>query len=297
VETQNGISPSCIALPIGHWHTVLEFLTHRFAHINPTEWIERFQSGNVLNAQGQAIFSDTPYLPYQKIYYYRHLAHENPIPFEAKILYQDDHLVVADKPHFLPVTPAGQYVKETLLARLKHQLGLTELAPMHRLDKDTAGLVLFSTKATDRHHFHALFRRHAIHKCYEAIAPWRGDICLPLRFSCHMREGQKFMQMEEVVGAPTNSQTDIAVLEIRGALAKYQLCPTTGQKHQLRLHMALLKIPLLGDRIYPKLMPMPEQNCEPSYLEPLQLIAKSIKFICPITNKTHFFQSSRQLIF
>jgi tRNA pseudouridine32 synthase / 23S rRNA pseudouridine746 synthase len=297
LNTQNGISPSCVALPLGPWSTVLEFLIQRFAHIAPDTWLARTQAGHVLNAQGSSISIDTPYLAHQKIYYFRHLEQEKKIPFAAKILYQDEHLVVADKPHFLPVTPAGQYVQETLLVRLKKQLGLTELSPVHRLDKDTAGLVLFSTQATERHLYHALFRQRAILKCYEAIAPLREKIDLPKEFFCHMKQGQNFMQMQEVTGIAPNSQTYIDTLEVRGTLAKYLLQPITGRKHQLRLHMALMQIPILGDLIYPKLKPAAKQSDTPDYSEPLQLLAKSIEFTCPITGARHRFQSQHKLMF
>jgi tRNA pseudouridine32 synthase / 23S rRNA pseudouridine746 synthase len=291
--TKNGVSPSCIALPQGPWATVFEFLTQRFPHIGANEWLERMAHGEVLNDHGQAVNAKTAYAPYQKIHYYRHMVQEPRIPFDEVVLYQDEHLVVADKPHFLPVTPAGRYVQETLLVRLKRKLGLPQLAPIHRLDRDTAGVVVFSVNAAERHYYHALFRERCVQKKYEAIASWQPVLAWPMTFSCRMRESAFFMQMTQVSGE-ANSETHIDLLETRGELARYLLCPTTGQKHQLRLHMALLNRPILGDRIYPVLQP---QEVTPDYSQPLRLLAKSIEFVCPLTQQKHAFLSQKVLLF
>ncbi|MGZ3242100.1 MAG: pseudouridine synthase, partial [Burkholderiaceae bacterium] len=139
--TKNGVSPSCIALPKGEWRTVTDFLTHQFPHIPKAEWLARMARGDVLDAQGIAVVPEQPYRAYSKLYYYRSLPSELHIPFEETVLYQDEYLVVADKPHFLPVTPAGRYLQETLLVRLKQKLNIDTLTPMHRIDRETAGLV------------------------------------------------------------------------------------------------------------------------------------------------------------
>ncbi len=143
--SKDGVGPSCVALPPGSWPTILDFLEQRFPNVAHAEWLARMQRGEVLDADGAPLAPEAPYRPHAKIYYYRSLPAEPRIPFEATVLYQDDYLVVADKPHFLPVTPAGRYVQETLLVRLKRQLGIDTLAPMHRLDRETAGLVLFTS--------------------------------------------------------------------------------------------------------------------------------------------------------
>ncbi len=290
---RDGVGASCIALPQGQWATVFEFLTQRFPHIEANEWLERMACGAVLDAQGQVVKKDTAYMPHRKIHYYRHVSQEPRIPFDEVVLYQDEHLVVADKPHFLPVTPAGRYVQETLLVRLKRKLHLPNLTPIHRLDRDTAGLVLFSVRACEREPYHALFREQHVVKKYEAIAPYQPILTWPMTFFCRMQESSAFMQMKQVEGEP-NSQTHIDLLETRGGLGRYGLCPTTGQKHQLRLHMALLNRPIFGDRIYPILEP---QEALPNYDHPLRLLAKSLEFICPITKRKHAFLSQRTLEF
>ena len=177
---RDGVGASCVALPPGTWPTILDFLAQRFPNVARAEWSARMLRGDVLDAHGDRIAPDSAYRPHAKIHYYRSLPAETPIPFAATVLYQDDYLVVADKPHFLPVTPAGRYLQETLLVRLKRQLGIDTLAPMHRLDRETAGLVLFTIRPETRDRYQALFRERAVVKRYQAIAPWRPDLSLPL---------------------------------------------------------------------------------------------------------------------
>ena len=280
--------------PPGPWTTAFDFLSTRFPRIPAIEWQQRLAQGDVLDAHGTALRSDSPYLAGQHWHYFRAVAVEPPIPFEAAVLWQDDHLLVADKPHFLPVVPSGHYLQETLLVRLKNQLDLPDLAPLHRLDRDTAGLVLFSKKPATRGAYHSLFRDHAMRKTYEAVAPWNPALPWPIHRATRIQPSAHFMQQAEVevgVGSPVNAITDIAPVEIGTRLARYALSPVTGQRHQLRVHMASLGLPLIGDGIYPHLTP--EGTAD--YTRPLQLLAKSIAFTDPLTGQPRQFDSQRAL--
>ena len=214
------------------------------------------------------------------------------------MLYRDQYIVVVDKPHFLPVIPSGRYLQETLLVRLKRSLGIDTLAPVHRIDRDTAGLVLFTLQPATRGAYHALFREHRVCKRYEAIAAMHPDLILPLtRRSRLVQSAASFMQMIECEGAP-NAETRIDLLESRDGLARYRLQPLTGQKHQLRVHLAALGIPILNDRIYPHLTPEATGDAvtmEHRYREPLQLLAQSLAFIDPFTGLSREFQSEQRL--
>lgn len=290
LPTRHGISPSCVWLPKESHLTLLDFLSTRFHEISRTTWITRLEQGLVLNQQGVAFQLNSPYIADQHIYYYRNIENEVRIPFEETILYQDENLLVADKPHFLPVIPSGKYVQETLLVRLKNKLGLDDLAPIHRIDRETAGLVLFSINLATRDAYQTLFRERTIHKTYQAIAPINNNLTLPMTYQSRMVKGEPFFRMKETMGE-ANSETRLDILEAHGNFAKYQLSPITGKQHQLRVHLAALGIPIVYDPFYPELTEWKE-----NYDKPLQLLAQQVRFIDPITGKNHYFTSERMLL-
>jgi tRNA pseudouridine32 synthase/23S rRNA pseudouridine746 synthase len=290
LPTRHGVSPSCVGLPGGVWPTFTDFLVERFPAIDRDVWLARMAAHLVADEFGALVTPERPYRGHMRLYYYRDLPEEPRIPFEAAVLFQDAHLVVADKPHFLPVTPSGRYVQETLLVRLKNQLGLDTLIPIHRIDRETAGLVLFGINAAERDAYQALFRRHEISKHYEAIAPFRPDLAFPQRRKTRIVEDEIFFRQRETSGE-SNSETLIDLLEVRGAQARYALSPVSGKKHQLRVHMNALGLPILNDRIYPPVTPTPEDN----FAQPLQLLAKSIAFTDPLTGQARQFESRLRL--
>ena len=286
----NGVGPSCIGLPGGHWPTTLDFLLERFTGVSKAVWCQRMAQGQVVDEYGQLILETSPFVGHKRVYYYREVPHEPHIPFEEVVLFQDDHLVVVDKPHFLPVVPSGGYLNETVLVRLKQKLGIDTLVPVHRIDRDTAGLVMFSKQPQSRACYHALFSQHDIKKTYEAIAPWRSDLAFPLTRQSRIEEAGHFMLQHEVVG-PVNAITDMAVLEVRGAFARYALSPVSGKRHQLRVHMAALGLPIVGDGLYPVLTPEGQID----YANPLRLLAKSVEFTDPLSGELRRFESQRSL--
>lgn len=294
--TRNGIGPSCVGLPAGPWPTLLDFLTARFTNVSPQTWLARMARGDVIDERGQAISpaqaSQPPYTAHQRLYYYREVPNEVPIPFDEVVLYQDDHLLVVDKPHFLPVVPSGGYLTETVLVRLKKKLGLDDLVPVHRIDRDTAGLVLFAKQPTTRAAYCALFSQHAVRKTYETIAPWRAGLSWPITRSSRIEEAGHFMLQHEVPGVP-NAITHMDVLAVHGNLARYQLKPITGQRHQLRVHMLGLGLPILNDGLYPTLTPEGQLD----HAHPLQLLAKRLEFTDPVSGEAREFESARQLNF
>ena len=294
LPTKNGVGPSCVGLPAGKWHTITDFLVERFPAITREVWLERMAHQLVMDEFGGLVTPERPYpgpmRPLFRVYYYRAVDVEARIPIEEAMLYQDDHLVVADKPHFLPVTPSGHYLQETLLVRLKKRLGIDTLIPIHRIDRETAGLVLFSINPRERNAYQAMFRDHAVTKHYEAIAPWRLDLTWPITRKSRIIEDEPFFRQREVPGQP-NSETHMDVIEKSGGLARYALNPVTGKKHQLRVHMNALGLPILNDRMYPPVAETPDDD----YSLPLQLLAKSIAFTDPVTGQARNFQSQRTL--
>jgi len=285
----SGIQPSSVVTPPGTWRTVLEFLQSRFPHVH--DWLQRMQCGQVLNAQGHALPLDSPFVAQQRIYYYRNVAQETPIPFAATVLAETDHFIVVDKPHFLPVTPSGKYLQETVLVRLKKAYPREALSPIHRIDRDTTGLVLFARQTSSRNPYQTLFRERKVHKVYECVAPWNPHLSWPIERHSRIVQASHFMQQEEQPGAP-NAVTRITPLETAGAWARYRLEPLTGQRHQLRVHMAALGLPIKNDGIYPTLTP--EGACD--WSAPLQLLALSIAFTDPFSGEACCFSSQQTLL-
>ena len=315
------MSASTVALPsnartsnsnaLADWPTVFDFLCERFPAVPTQEWSARFADGLVLNEQGKPILALAPYTPNARIHHYRRVPEEPELPFKAQVLFQDAHLVVADKPHFMPVTPAGRYVRSSLLVQLKDELGIDTLSPLHRIDRETAGLVVFSVNPQERNAYQALFRNRKVHKTYQAIAPYRDDLVFPLTRKSRIEEDAQFFRSHEVEGK-ANSETlvkllkfpDLTVYSIMGSprrspegvfkpKALYQLTPITGKRHQLRINMCALGIPIEGDQFYPKVLRGPDEIED--FSQPLQLLAQKIAFTDPISGVEREFLASKNL--
>lgn len=295
---RQGISASCVALPqppagTAPWPSVLDFLAQRLPRVSRTAWADRMARGDVLDDAGEPVLPDAPYRGGARLHYWRTLDVEPVVPFEEQVLFQDVHLVVADKPHFLPVTPGGRFLQQTLLVRLKQRLGLPDLSPVHRIDRETAGLVLFCVRAQDRAAYQAMFRDRRVDKRYEAMAPASPTHAFPLLRRSRIEEDpQAFFRMHEVPGE-ANSETRIDMLEQRGAWARYRLEPVTGKRHQLRVHMAALGLPLAGDQFYPQVLRGPDEPED--YANPLRLLAQAIAFTDPVTGQERWFESRLRL--
>ncbi|MBU3594882.1 pseudouridine synthase [Polynucleobacter sp. 86C-FISCH] len=291
-----GVSASRVYLPADQAHpNLLTFFVKQFPHIAEEEWASRFSEGLILDQEGHALSANDQYLPNTHLIYFRRLEREPEIPFQESVLYQDEHILVADKPHFLPVTPSGLYLHQTLLNRLKKSTGIQTLSPIHRIDRDTAGLVIFSVNPNERAQYQNLFRDRVVKKVYEAIAPYSKELeqKLPMTYQSRLEESEHFLQMHEVQGEP-NSDTLIEVLEVKAPYARYRLTPGSGKKHQLRCHLNALSIPIKNDQIYPVLTPYQEYDLD--FSKPLQLLAKEVSFQDPITGQSRVFSSQQELL-
>jgi tRNA pseudouridine32 synthase/23S rRNA pseudouridine746 synthase len=269
---------------------MLDFLADRLPIVSRAQWLQRMVDGDVVDERGAAVTPQRAFEPGVRLYYYRSLADEPELPFAEQVIYRDEHLVVADKPHFMPVVPSGRYLHSTLLVRLKQRLGLPELSPLHRIDRDTAGLVLLSAQRATRGAYQALFRDRQIVKLYDAVAPWRADLTFPREHASRLEEGPEFFRMQEVPGEP-NSLSRIEVLEVRAPWALYRLAPVSGKRHQLRVHMAALGLPLRHDAFYPEV----NDPAEGDYSRPLQLLARALSFRDPLSGQQRHFESLQRL--
>ena len=272
------------------WNTMLEFLVERFPFIGKDVLRERMERGEIVTETGTEVKPDSVFQPESFLFYYREVPDEIDIPFKEEILFKDDNIIVVDKPHFLPVSPTGRYVKETLLSRLKHHYQNEDISPIHRLDRETAGVILFSCNPEIRGAYQHLFQQRQVKKNYEAIAP-TCDREFPLTYKSRITPNEEvFFLMKETEGE-ANSETHLKIIETKENLSKYHLAPVTGRQHQLRVHMSALDCPILNDQFYPDLQATKKDD----FLKPLQLLAKRIEFIDPISNEIRVFESKQSL--
>ncbi|MFD5229563.1 RluA family pseudouridine synthase [Streptomyces qaidamensis] len=294
---RHGVDPVRVRLPAaGTWGTVREHLVERFSGAGAGVVDGMFDAGRIVGADGRPVAADAPYVPGLFVWFHRDLPDEVPVPFPLEVVHRDDHIVVADKPHFLATTPRGSHVAETALARLRRELDLPALTAAHRLDRLTAGLVLFTVRPEERGAYQTLFRDRRVRKEYEAVAPYDPALPLPRTVRSRIVKERGVLTAREVPGEP-NAVSRVELVEHRdrpgeGGLARYRLAPATGQTHQLRVHMAALGLPILGDPLYPEVTaPVPAGD----FRRPLQLLARSLEFTDPVTGEEHRFRSGRVL--
>lgn len=272
--------------------TLLAFLVGRFPKITEMIWLERITSGKVLSEDGTPVSLTTAYTPNQRLFYFREVAEEPVIPFQEQILYSSEHLLVACKPHFLPVTPGGPYVGETLINRLKKSTKNLFLSPINRIDRGTAGLVLISANKETRGLYQQLFMDGMVQKTYQAVVEFPGDTSeTEWLVENRIEQGEPWFRMQTHQGK-VNARSKIFLLKTKGSRALLQLSPVTGKKHQLRIHLSGLGLPIVNDRYYPTLLAKTVDD----YELPLQLLSKKIEFRDPISGVEMSFESKRDLI-
>lgn len=281
--------PSKLSLPICNpgVDTIVQYLIIKFPFINAQTWQQRMLDGKVHFHDGTLVTAQTKFQAQQRIYYYREVEREPRIPFQQEILFQDQHILVAYKPHFLPVTPGGVFINECLQNRLRLSTGIKELQALHRLDRVTAGLVMFSVNPDSRHSYHQLFKTRNINKSYQAIANINADENLVGRYwqvENHIQQGEPRFRMQIVEGI-ANSHSQIRCIQQAGNKALFELTPITGRTHQLRVHMQAIGLPIMNDKYYPDLQPLSADN----YALALQLLAKELEFLDPITGQLRCF--------
>ncbi len=286
LPTISGVGASSHWLPPGPWKTVIEFFTEQFPRVDTETWTTRMARGEVLDETGQRVDPSSAYRVGACVFYYREVENETVIPFTELLIYRDEHILVADKPHFLPVVPSGRFLHQTLLTRLRRRYGIESLVPIHRLDRETAGLAMFSVNPSTRGQYAALFRDRRVDKVYAALAPTLDHGQLPTTRRSRIVRGEPFFRMQEVPGV-ANSETHIRRL----SNTLYHLVPVSGRKHQLRVHLAALGIPIVNDKLYPSIRTSDEDD----FSSPLKLLAKSLSFQDPLTGRQRYFESGMKL--
>ncbi|MEU4091921.1 RluA family pseudouridine synthase [Streptomyces sp. NPDC026673] len=289
---RRGVDPVRLRLPgTGTWASVREHLVARLgAAVPPARIDAMFAAGEVHGADGP-LAPDAAYRPGAYIWFHREPPEEVPVPFGIDVLHRDERLLVVDKPHFLATTPRGGHIVETALTRLRHDLGLPELSPAHRLDRLTAGVVMFVIRPELRGAYQTIFRDRLVRKEYEAVARHDPGLALPCTVESRIEKERGVMAAREVPGEP-NARSHVELLEHRDGLARYRLRPETGRTHQLRVHMNSLGVPILGDPVYPHVLP---DAAPGDFSRPLQLLARVLEFDDPVTGERRRFVSRRTL--
>ncbi len=314
LPVRDGVNATRLRLPDeGPWDTAMDYMMHRWGHIDPQGIADRFDAGEIVGEAGIPLDRSTPLRRHTFIWYYRSLPPETRIPVELNILHQDEHLLVVDKPHFLPTTPGGTYIQESALVRLRNQLQLPDLIPMHRLDRMTAGILLLSTNPETRGKYQVLFEKRLVQKEYECVsaaepAPGHPAVDFPVVVRNRMTKSRSYLLAEVIEGEP-NAETRIERLRTfdtpdGGAQstsspadggtqrrALYRLEPHSGKTHQLRVHMASLGLGIVNDAFYPDLL----DKAPDDYAKPLQLLARGIRFVDPISGTPVEYRSRLEL--
>jgi len=258
-----------------------------FPNVPASIWQQRFAAGRVLGDDGQPLTADAPCREGLRLRYYREVADELATPVAWRMVYRDAHLLVVDKPPFVPVSPVGRYVQQSLLVQLQRDLDIAEATPLHRIDRLTSGLVMFAVDPRHRARYQQMFADRSIDKRYDAFSATVVDEAFPSERQSRVARGEPFFRRHEVDGPP-NTHTLIEVVARGAEGTRFELRPITGRTHQLRVHMAALGAPLLNDPWYPVLQPSREDDT----IRPLQLVARSLAFVDPVTGETRHFESA-----
>ncbi|KJQ54512.1 Ribosomal large subunit pseudouridine synthase A [Microbacterium sp. SA39] len=292
---RDGVGATRLHVPLtGAWPTVSAYMVERFFHLDPEWLLQRFDRGEIVTRDGSPVARDAPLGSEEFVWYYREPPTEQAIPFTEEILHQDDHLVVVDKPHFLPTTPGGKFLQNSALVRLRNRLGNPDLAPIHRLDRATAGLLMFSARPATRGAYQLLFENREVQKVYEAVsarpADW-DDTRFPLVYRNHIEKprGQLRVQVDDM--REPNAETAIELLGADERVVHTLLRPHSGKMHQLRVHLAAIGLGILNDRFYPELL----DDGPDDYARPLQLLARELRFVDPLSGEDRVFTTRRML--
>jgi tRNA pseudouridine32 synthase/23S rRNA pseudouridine746 synthase len=302
LPVRDGVGATRLRVPAeGPWPTVSAYMAERFFHLDPERLLSRFDRGEIVAFDGSALSRATPLGAHDFVWYYREPPVEKEIPFDVEVLHQDADLVVVDKPHFLPTTPGGKYLQNSALVRLRNALGIPELTPIHRLDRATAGLLMFSARPATRGAYQLLFERREVEKVYEAVsllpADWDPDApalagsAFPLVHRNHIAKLRGSVCVQTDPAREPNAET---LIELRGfddRVLHTLLRPHSGRMHQLRVHLAELGAGILHDGFYPELLPETPDD----FARPLQLLARELRFIDPLSGAPREFTTRRTL--
>ncbi len=271
------------------WETMLDWLVERLpAHVPVQQMVERSE---FVYRDGTAIQAGDPYRHHTYVWFHRDVKPEPEVPGRIHLIHQDERIVVVDKPPFLATIPRGTHIRQSVVVRLRDELSLPELTPMHRLDRATSGLLALTTQKRWRGIYQPLFDRRKVTRTYLALAPLRTDLNFPFRVTSHLQKTHGVPQTKVFPGRSPNSETIMELAGTVGDLGLYRLTPKTGRTHQLRAHLSGLGIPIINDPLYPDMLDVAVDD----FSRPLQLLAAELTFTDPIEGTLRAFRSMRDL--
>lgn len=292
---RHGLDPARVRTPDrdparpAPWHTMREWLIHKVGEfIDVDEFIraERF-----VYASGDAVSIADAYRQSTPIWFHRELPGEAPVPGEMPIVFQDERILVVDKPPFLSTIPRGKHILQSAVVKLRARLGMPELTPAHRLDRVTSGLLLFTTERRWRGPYQSVFQQREAHKIYRALARTDASLTWPVTVKNHLVKHEGTHRVQVIEGAAPNAISTIEVERVLGDTSEYRLSPLTGKTHQLRQHMLSLGLPIVGDPLYPTERAVALDD----FSDPLQLLAAELSFTDPVDGSARHFVSARAL--
>ncbi|WP_424935225.1 MULTISPECIES: pseudouridine synthase [Bacteria] len=302
LPVRDGVGATRLHVPHdGPWPTISAYMAERFFHLDPERLLARFDRGEIVSRDGAPLARTTPLGAHEFVWYYREPPVEREIPFVEEILHVDDDLVVIDKPHFLPTTPGGKYLQNSALVRLRNRLALPELTPIHRLDRATAGLLMFSARPQTRGAYQLLFENRRVEKVYEAVsalpegwdpaAPALDGRSFPIVYRNHIEKRRGNVCVRVDPDREPNAETRIELIGADDHVLHTRLRPHSGRMHQLRVHLAALGAGILNDGFYPVLLPERPDD----FTRPLQLLARELRFTDPLSGEPRVFRTRRTL--
>lgn len=298
---RDGLGASRVRVPIGGEVTAWDFLTqviagqrHRHPGDNDNALSGRFAAGEVQLRDGTVLTPESIVVPGDDVFFYKIPAPEKPVPYEIETVYEDNDILVVNKPPFLATMPRAAHITETATVRLRRQTDNEQLTPAHRLDRMTSGLLLLTKRQELRGPYQSLFAERAVHKLYEAIAP-ASNVQAGARWEHHIRKTHGEIAAELIDDTP-NSLTNVitvdpvdpapfAAHQVEGPLARYILEPVTGRTHQLRIQMLAAGVPILGDPVYPDVHPFGEED----FHVPMRLTSVALGFVDPLSGRERRF--------